>query len=129
MIVDTSALVAIISAEHERAAFLDVIRHAGQVAISAATYVELGAVIDSRRDPVISRLIDDLLSTLRIAVIPLTAEQAAIGRAAYRDFGRGSGHPAQLNLGDCYSYALAHDTGRPLLFKGDDFAHTDIVPA
>ncbi|MGL4745413.1 MAG: type II toxin-antitoxin system VapC family toxin [Dermatophilaceae bacterium] len=129
MIVDTSALVAIIGAEPERDTFLDAIRRADEVAMSAATYIELGAVVDGRRDPVASRLVDDLLSALHIEVVPLTAEQATVGRAAYRDFGRGSGHPAQLNLGDCYSYALARWTGRPLLYKGDDFGRTDIVPA
>lgn len=129
MIIDTSALVAIITGEPERAAFLDAIRSADEVAISAATYLELGAVVDSRLDPVASRLVDDLVTALRIEVLPLTAEQAGIGRAAYRDFGRGSGHPAKLNLGDCFSYALARQSDRPLLFKGDDFGHTDVVPA
>lgn len=129
MIVDTSALVAIITAEPERAAFLDAISGAEEVAMSAASYLELAAVVDSRHDPVASRLVDDLVTALGIEVLPLTAEQAAIGRAAYRDFGRGSGHPARLNLGDCFSYALARDTGRPLLFKGDDFSHTDLSPA
>ena len=129
MIVDTSALVAIITAEPERSAFLDAIAGAGEVAMSAASYLELAAVIDGRRDPVTSRLVDDLVAALGIDVLPLTAQQAAIGRAAYRDFGRGSGHRARLNLGDCFSYALARETGRPLLFKGDDFGHTDLVAA
>jgi ribonuclease VapC len=65
----------------------------------------------------------------RILVAPVTEQQARIARAAYRDFGKGSGHPARLNFGDCFAYALAKDTGEPLLFKGRDFAHTDIVPA
>ena len=129
MIVDTSALVAIITAEPERSAFLDAIAGAEEVAMSAASYLELAAVIDGRRDPVTSRLVDDLVAALGIDVLPLTAQQAAIGRAAYRDFGRGSGHRARLNLGDCFSYALARETGRPLLFKGDDFGHTDLVAA
>ncbi len=129
MIIDTSALVAIITAEPERSAFLDAIADAAEVAMSAASYLELAAVIDSRRDPVTSRLVDDLVVALGIDVLPLTAEQAALGRSAYRDFGRGSGHPARLNLGDCFSYALARETGRPLLFKGDDFGHTDLVAA
>lgn len=129
MIVDTSALVAIITAEPERSAFLDAIAGAEEVGMSAASYLELAAVIDGRRDPVTSRLVDDLVAALGIDVLPLTAQQAAIGRAAYRDFGRGSGHRAGLNLGDCFSYALARETGRLLLFKGDDFGHTDLVPA
>ena len=62
-------------------------------------------------------------------IIDVTSEQAHIARAAYRDFGRSSGHPAQLNVGDCFSYALAKVTGEPLLFKGDDFGHTDLTSA
>jgi ribonuclease VapC len=62
-------------------------------------------------------------------VVPLTAAQAGLARAAFRDYGRGSGHPARLNLSDCFAYALAADTGRALLFKGDDFGHTDVIPA
>ena len=129
MIVDTSALIAIITEEPERQEFVAAIRAAPRARLSAATYVELGAVIDARRDPVTSRLVDDLLRALDIEVVPLTVSQAAIGRAAYRDFGRGSGHPARLNLGDCFSYALARDAREPLLFKGDDFVHTDVTPA
>jgi ribonuclease VapC len=59
----------------------------------------------------------------------VTKDQARIGREAYRDFGKGSGHPAQLNFGDCFAYALAKVTGEPLLFKGSDFVHTDVTPA
>ena len=129
MIVDTSALIAIITEEPERQEFVAAIRAAARARLSAATYVELGAVIDARRDPVTSRLVDDLLRALDIEMVPLTVSQAAIGRAAYRDFGRGSGHPARLNLGDCFSYALARDAREPLLFKGDDFVHTDVTPA
>lgn len=73
--------------------------------------------------------VDRLLAAWRIQVVPLTVEQARLARAAYRDYGRGSGHPARLNLGDCFAYALAADTGQSLLFKGDDFMHTDIPQA
>jgi ribonuclease VapC len=86
-------------------------------------------VIDGSRDPVSSRRLDDLIRAIGIQIEPVTAEQVAIGRAAYRDFGRGSGHPAQLNFGDCFSYALARDLQEPLLFKGEDFARTDITSA
>lgn len=72
---------------------------------------------------------DDLLHAASISVEPVTKEQAQIGREAYRDFGKGSGHPAQLNFGDCFAYALAKITGEALLFKGNDFAHTDVTPA
>lgn len=94
--------------------------------MSAATYVELGLVVDGRHDPVLSRGLDDLLGDLGINVVDLTVTQARIARDAQRDFGRGSGHPAKLNYGDCFSYALAKDTGEPLLWKGDDFGHTDV---
>lgn len=74
-------------------------------------------------------MLDDLVRDLAIEIVPVTAEHASLGRAAYRDYGRGSGHPAGLNSGDCFAYALARETGEPLLFKGDHFGHTDLVPA
>ncbi|HSN11692.1 MAG TPA: type II toxin-antitoxin system VapC family toxin [Propionibacteriaceae bacterium] len=126
MIVDTSALVAIILGEPERESYLERITQAQRRLISAASYVELGIVIDSRRDPVLSRTLDQLLAALEIEVVPLTVAQATIARGAHHDFGRGSGHAARLNLGDCFAYALAKDTDEPLLWKGDDFGHTDV---
>jgi ribonuclease VapC len=89
----------------------------------------VGAVIDGARDPVASRRVDELLATASVTIEPITVDQARIARAAYRDFGKGSGHPAGLNFGDCFAYALAIETGEPLLFKGADFGHTDVVPA
>jgi ribonuclease VapC len=86
-------------------------------------------VIDGSRDPVASRRLDDLLRAAGLAVEPVTEAQARIAREAYRDFGKGSGHPAQLNFGDCFAYALAKVTGEPLLFKGNDFSQTDIASA
>jgi len=97
--------------------------------ISAANFVESAIVIDGSRDPVASRRFDDLVKEAQLVIEPVTEAQARIAREAYRDFGRGSGHPARLNFGGCFSYALARATGKPLLFKGDDFAHTDITPA
>jgi len=97
--------------------------------ISAANWLEAAVVIDGSRDPVASRQFDELLSVARIVVAPVTEQQAQIARAAYRDFGKGSGHPAGLNFGDCFAYALAKNTGEPLLFKGQDFIHTDVIPA
>lgn len=79
--------------------------------------------------PEISRLVDRLLDDYGIQVEAVDADQARVAAQAYRDYGRGSGHPARLNLGDTYSYALAQVTGEPLLFRGDDFTHTDIRPA
>jgi len=84
-------------------------------------------VIDGSRDPVASRRFDDLVREANLIVEPVTEAQARIARDAYRDFGKGSGHPAKLNLGDCFAYALAKVMGEPLLFKGDDFVHTDIT--
>ena len=129
MIVDTSALVAIIVGEPERSLFLEAILNDPAPKASAGTLLELGIVVDRLADPVATRRVDDLMTTLGIEVVPVTAEHVALGRAAYRDFGRGSGHRAQLNFGDCFAYALARETGEPLLFKGDDFMHTGIAAA
>ena len=96
---------------------------------SAASFVEAAIVIDGSRDPVASRRFDDLVKEAQLVIEAVTDVQARIAREAYRDFGRGSGHPARLNFGDCFAYALARATGEPLLFKGDDFVHTDIAPA
>ncbi|MBR7744371.1 type II toxin-antitoxin system VapC family toxin [Phycicoccus sp. BSK3Z-2] len=129
MIVDSSALVAIALGEDEREPFVSAILAAERPRISAGSLLETYIVLDGRRSPVASRRVDDLLEALGLLVEPVTAAQVAIGRAAYRDFGRGSGHPAGLNVGDCFAYALARETGEPLLFKGDDFGHTDVTPA
>ena len=86
-------------------------------------------VVDSSRDPVASRRFDQIVEVAQLAVVPVTGSQATLARAAYRDYGKGSGHPARLNFGDCFAYALATESGEPLLFKGDDFGHTDISPA
>jgi ribonuclease VapC len=129
VIVDTSALIAILRDEPEAPAMAQAIEKATERRISAANWLEAAVVIDGSRDAVASRRFDELLSVARIAVAPVTELQAQIARAAYRDFGRGSGHPAGLNFGDCFAYALAKDAGEPLLFKGDDFTQTDVVPA
>ena len=129
MIVDSSAVIALLRDEPEAPAIAAALAQAAGSLMSAATYLETGIVLDSVRDPVVSRQLDVLLGTASIQIADVTAEQARIARAAYRDFGRGSGHPAGLNSGDCFAYALAKDSGRPLLFKGDDFSHTDVEPA
>lgn len=129
MIIDTSAIVAILREEDQARRFAEAIEAASVRRISAATYVEVGAVIDGARDPVASRLVDELLATAGIVIEPVTAAQARIARDAYRDFGNGSGHAAGLNFGDCFAYALARATGEPLLFKGDDFSQTDVAAA
>ena len=127
MIVDTSALIAILRAEPEARAFAIAIADADHRRISAANYLEAAMVIDGSHDPIASRRFDDLLREAAIAIEPVTAEQAKVAREAYRDFGRGSGHAARLNFGDCFAYALAKTTGEPLLFKGDDFLHVGLA--
>lgn len=129
MIVDSSAVIAILANEPEAAAFSDALQAARRVAMAAPTLVELYVVADRARDPRARSALDDLLRTIDPEVEAFTAEHAAIARQAHRNFGRGSGHPARLNLGDCFSYALAKATGEPLLYKGDHFGHTDIRSA
>ena len=109
-----------------RGSSIDSIESAGERRISAATYVELGAVIDGARDPVVSRRLKELLTAANIGIEPVTDVQARLAREAYRDFGKGSGHAAALNFGDCFAYVLARSRGEPLLYKGDDFSRTDI---
>jgi ribonuclease VapC len=129
MIIDTSALVAILRDEPEAKDCALAIERNPTRRVSAANFVETALVIDGSRDPIASRRFDDLVKEARIVVEPVTEAQARIAREAYRDFGKGSGHPAKLNFGDCFAYALAKTTGESLLFKGDDFIHTDIIPA
>ncbi len=126
MIVDTSAIVAIVRNEPGAEAFARLIATAPIVRISAGAYVELGVVIDGSRDPVMSGTLDRIVEESHIIIEPLTSSQAVIARIAYQRFGKGSGHAARLNLADCFSYALARELGEPLLFKGNDFALTDI---
>ena len=126
MIIDTSALVAILKREPEGDTFAQALDSADCSRISASTYVELSVVVDRWNDPATSRRIDELIEKFRIVIEPVTAEQAKIARQAYRDFGKGSGHPAGLNFGDCFSYAVARDKREPMLWKGDDFGQTDL---
>ncbi len=129
MIVDSSALVAVIRAEPDAARYAAALVAANRPAMSAVNYVEAAVVVDSVRDPVASRRFDELVMVAGIDVVAVTAAQASIARQAYRDFGRGSGSPARLNFGDCFAYALAAQRREPLLFKGADFTHTDLVAA
>ena len=129
MIVDSSAIVAIWLGEPAAVALSKILLDEPQVSMSAATYVELCCVLDNRRAPENGRRLDSLLEDYGIDIVSFTPEQAKLARSAYRDFGKGSGHAAQLNLGDCFSYALASQTGEALLFTGEDFSHTDLVPA
>ena len=128
MILDSSAVVAILRAELEAPQFARAIQAAEPRRISAVSYVEAAVVIDSSKDAIASRRFDDFFRASRIAVETVTAKQAEIARQAYRDFGKGR-HKAGLNFGDCFAYALAKELDEPLLFKGDDFRHTDVEAA
>jgi ribonuclease VapC len=129
MIVDSSALVAILLGEPETVEFAKALDSAADLSISAGTFMELAIVIDSRKNPALSNQIEEILDRYDINIEPVTREQARIARQAYRDYGKGSGQRANLNFGDCFAYALARVKREPLLFKGDDFVHTDLRPA
>jgi ribonuclease VapC len=129
VIIDTSAIVAILKGEPEAPRFANAIQAALTRRISAGSLLEAAIVVDGNEDPVLSRRLDEVVERASITIEPVTLDQVRIGRQAYRDFGKGSRHPANLNFGDCFAYALAKATGEPLLFKGNDFSHTDIKPA
>jgi ribonuclease VapC len=129
MIVDSSALIAIFFKETDGQALTQRIRSFAEIRISAATYLEISILLDKHRDPVVSSRLSELIEELKLIVEPVTFEQAKIARQAYRDYGKGSGHPANLNFGDCFSYALAREKREPMLYKGDDFVHTDLRSA
>jgi ribonuclease VapC len=125
MVIDTSALLAILQDEPERRTFSEAIEAAETRSMSAATFVETSIVIESRYGPAGLRDLDALIAAAAIALVPVDADQAQIARTAFSQFGKGR-HPASLNYGDCFSYALAKALGEPLLFKGSDFAQTDV---
>jgi|SRR5579864_9492944 len=128
MILDTSAIIAILRDEPDATELAEAVESAEVRRISAATYVEAAIVTDSNKDPVLSRSLDSFLQRSLVRIEPVTVEQARVAREAYRDFGKGR-HRAGLNLGDCFAYALAKEKGEPLLYKGDDFRKTDIDAA
>lgn len=127
MIVDSSAIVAILRTEPEASAFLGAIESATKCYISAVSYVEAGVVIDRAGDAIASRRFDDFLRVSQVTVVAVTPRQAELARQAYRDFGKGR-RKARLNFGDCFAYALAKEMDQKLLFKGGDFRHTDVDP-
>jgi ribonuclease VapC len=129
MIVDSSALIAILRQEAGSQNLLDAVVSKANCAMSAASFLETAIVVDAERDPVASRELNDFLQKTAIAIIPFDEAQARVAREAYRDFGKGSGHKAQLNFGDCFAYALAKTLNEPLLFKGTDFSQTDVRSA
>ncbi|HMJ03813.1 MAG TPA: type II toxin-antitoxin system VapC family toxin [Conexibacter sp.] len=126
MVLDTSALVAILRDEPESSAFADLLAGANNPVISAATLFEC-SMVQAKFDEGLEDL-DDLLLSAGIRVAAVDVAQAHAARDAWLRFGKGRS-PAKLNFGDCFSYALATTTGRPLLYKGDDFAQTDVVAA
>jgi ribonuclease VapC len=128
VVVDTSALIALLNLEPESARMALAIESDPTRLISAATVVEAGVVIEARYGLAGGRELDLLIVKAGLAIEAVTAEQAEVARGAWRRFGKGR-HPAGLNFGDCFSCALAKVTGEPLLYKGDDFTQTDITAA
>ena len=128
MVVDTSAVVAILRDEPERRTFTEALENAGHCVMSAVSFVEASLVIETRFGAEGIQHLDLLISKAQIEIAPVDREQALAARRAFSRFGRGR-HPAGLNFGDCFAYALAESRSEPLLFKGDDFAKTDISPA
>lgn len=129
MIADSSAIIAILRDEDDAVDYARAVAATDVRRLSAASYLECGIVLDAQRDPVVSRALDELIDEAAMTIEPVTERQAKLARRAYAEFGRGSGHPARLNFGDCLSYALALDRREPLLWKGNDFGHTGIASA
>jgi ribonuclease VapC len=125
MVIDTSALLAIFLAEPERKPFLDSILQSETRMISAANVLETGIVLEARRGESAGREFDLFLVRANLQIVSVDSEQAEIARSAWRKYGTGR-HPAALNFGDCFAYALAKSSGEPLLAKGTDFVATDI---
>jgi len=129
IVVDTSALIAILLGEDDASRLEEALVNADTSLLSAGTLVELQVVIFRKSAANLFPYLDAFLRRARIGVEPVTERQARVSREAFGTYGRGSGHPAALNFGDCFAYALAKDRGMPLLFKGNDFAQTDITAA
>lgn len=125
MIVDTSALLAILEDEPEARRMVRALATAGEIGLSAATLVEAGIVVEARRGTEGARDLDLIIARLGIQTVPMTSYQAGLAREAWRRFGKGR-HPAGLNMADCFTYAIASETGQPLLAKGEDFPRTDL---
>ena len=126
MVIDTSALAAIFFGEPERQKFLTAIASAPTRMVSAATILETGIVLESRLGDAAGREFDLFVLRANLEIVPVNAEQAELARSAWRRFGKGR-HPAALNYGDCFAYALSKWTGEPLLAKGTDFESTDLL--
>ncbi|MDD2324880.1 MAG: type II toxin-antitoxin system VapC family toxin [Alphaproteobacteria bacterium] len=124
MLVDSSALVAVLEEEPEAALFASLMYDAEHLYLSAATLLEVSIVMQSRRKERGENALNELLSLYKVEIVPFTSDQADLARRAHKRYGRGN-HPAKLNFGDCISYAVAKDMGEPLLYKGEDFDKTD----
>jgi ribonuclease VapC len=125
MVVDTSALLAILQDEPERRAYNEALEAADSRALSVASYVETSIVVEARYGAEGVRHLDRFLDRASVTLVPVDVEQGMLARHAFSRFGKGR-HPAGLNFGDCFSYALAQSLGEPLLYKGEDFSHTDV---
>jgi len=125
MVIDTSAVLAIFLAEPERQKFLELIREDGSRLISAANALETAIVLETRRGIAAGREFDLFLHRLGIEIVSVDGDQVEVARAGWRRFGKGR-HPASLNFGDCFAYALSKTSGEPLLAKGNDFSKTDV---
>ena len=128
MILDTSAMVAILYREPEATAFIQLIHDADQCSLSVANHIELSMVVENQLGPEGMRQAEAFFRRAGVVIEPVTVEQGELARQAFLDFGKGR-HRAGLNFGDCFAYALAKAKGEPLLFKGKDFAATDIPAA
>jgi ribonuclease VapC len=128
MIVDSSALVAIILREEDESVFAHAMLQETSLKMSAANWLEAAMIIDSRKLPTGRIRFADVVADFRIEIVPVTPEIAERARRAHNEFGRGN-HPARLNYGDCFAYATSAVLGESLLFKGRDFSQTDIEPA
>lgn len=125
MVLDTSAVLALLADEPEASSFEQAIERDRVRLMSAATLLEAAIVVENRWGPAGGRELDLLIHKAQIEIVPVDGDQVEVARHAYREFGRGR-HVARLNYGDCFSYALARMSGEPLLFKGDDFSQTDL---
>jgi ribonuclease VapC len=129
VIVDTSAILALAFGEAKAGDVFDRLSGSEPKRISAANLFETFAVVDRRNDQDAIRLVEESIARFAIVVEAVTHEQVELARAAWNRFGKGTGHPASLNFGDCFAYALAAELGEPLLFVGNDFVHTDLQAA
>jgi ribonuclease VapC len=128
MILDSSPIVAILAREPDAELYIQAISRAPRCRMSAGNFIELSIVIESQFSMEVTRQCEALFRRIGVVIEPVTVEQAHLARQAFHDFGKGR-HPAALNFGDCFAYALAKMSGEPLLFKGEDFRKTDIVSA